>query len=166
MDKELSDIDKMLWIETPPLNAAQRSELLDLYKICHEGASAISERRGTMNKFFLTFHTAVLGLLATFMEKIPDTGMQFLLVLLAVIACFSWIGLLSHYRRLNTAKYKVIGLIERKLVASPFWGAEWGALEYGKNPARYVSLALQESVLPWAFALVYVILATRLISAS
>jgi hypothetical protein len=50
----------------------------------------------------------------------------------------------------------VIGALERRLPASPYWSAEWTALGQGKDPAWYWPLSHVERWIPAFFAVVYV----------
>jgi hypothetical protein len=69
--------------------------------------------------------------------------------------CVAWFWILRSYRQLNAAKYAVIGALERRLPASPYWRAEWSALGQGKDPAQYWPLSPVEQVVPLFFAVVY-----------
>ena len=69
--------------------------------------------------------------------------------------CFAWYYLVRSYRQLNTAKYEVVGALEERLPASPYWRAEWWALGEGKDPARYWPLSHIEQWLPILFAGTY-----------
>jgi hypothetical protein len=61
------------------------------------------------------------------------------------------------YRQLNTAKFKVVGALEDRLPASPYWHAEWVALGEGKDWRKYLPLTHLEQWVPVLFGLVYVI---------
>ena len=64
--------------------------------------------------------------------------------------------LLRSYRQLKSAKYAVIGAMEERLPASPFWSAEWSALGQGRDPRRYWPLTHIERWVPDPFAAAYV----------
>ncbi len=74
-----------------------------------------------------------------------------------VTQCLAWFWLLRSYRQLNSAKFAVIGTMEERLPASPYWLAEWAALGEGKDPSRYWPLSHVEQWIPWAFAVAYTI---------
>ena len=67
--------------------------------------------------------------------------------------CFAWFYLVRSYRLLNSAKYQVVGVLEERLPASPFWGAEWWALGEGTDRARYWPLSHIEQWIPILFGL-------------
>ena len=77
----------------------------------------------------------------------------------AIVFCLAWAALLRSYRNLNTAKFKVIGLMEERLPTSPFYAAEWRALGSGKDWSKYIPLSLVEKTLPTVFIIAYFCLA-------
>jgi hypothetical protein len=160
-NNELDDIERRLWNDAGAPQPTDKPQIVEIYKVCHEGAWRISDRRSGANTFFLAFHTAVLGALGALYKEIGDQFVLIAFFSLAVFMCAVWYVLLGYYRSLNSAKYKVIGAIERRLVASPFWRAEWDALDHGKNLKIYRSLAWVESGVPIAFAVVYTALAIK-----
>ncbi|WP_454197904.1 RipA family octameric membrane protein [Nocardia sp. Marseille-Q1738] len=134
------------------------SVVLDQYRLYVEMADRISARRGLTNSFFLTLNTGIFTLVATFGKNPPDTKEWWLAIPLVGILgqCFAWFYLVRSYRLLNSAKYQVIGALEERLPASPFWKAEWWALGEGKDRARYWPLTHIEQWIPVLFGLAYV----------
>ena len=126
-NNELDEIERRLWKDAGAPQPADKPQIVEIYKVCHEGAWRISDRRSGANTFFLAFHTAVLGALGALYKEIGDQFVLIAFFSLAAFMCAVWYVLLGYYRSLNSAKYKVIGAIERRLVASPFWRAEWDA---------------------------------------
>jgi len=74
-------------------------------------------------------------------------------VLLAL--CLAWFWMVRAYRQLNSGKFAVIGALERRLPASPYWSAEWKALGEGDDKARYWPLTHVEKWVPVLFAVAY-----------
>ncbi|MGH3822231.1 MAG: RipA family octameric membrane protein [Pseudonocardiaceae bacterium] len=142
------------WDEQDP---AYRTAVLEQYKIYVEMADRISNRRGLTNTFFLTLNTVIFTAIGIFWQHPPEASRGVLTVLWLVLLgqCLAWFWLLRSYRQLNTAKYAVIGALEERLPASPYWGAEWAALGYGRDPARYWPLSHVEQWIPSLFALAY-----------
>jgi hypothetical protein len=135
-----------------------RATILDQYKLYVEMADRISNRRGLTNTFFLTLNTLVFSLFGVFWKDRPDDIPAAMLVLLLTIAlgqCGAWWFIVRSYRQLNSAKYKVVGLLEERLPASPYWSAEWKALGEGKDPRLYLPLTHVEQWVPLLFAAVY-----------
>lgn len=147
---DLDDIRKVLWNE----EFAEPTNLLEQYKLYVEMADRISQRRGAANTFFLTFNTAVVGALAGFFEHVPNEVSVAMYAATAMLS-IAWAILLRSYRNLNTAKFKVIGVLEERLPANPYYKAEWKALGEGKDWSKYIPLSVIETVVPAVFFLIY-----------
>jgi hypothetical protein len=158
----IAEIRATLWAkeDQPGSEASQimySSAILEQYKLYVEMADRASARRGLANTFFLTLNTAAIsaiGILWSNRAYGPKWTLTFLFVGL-IIQCLAWYWLLRSYRQLNTAKYAVVGALEERLPASPYWAAEWAALGEGKDPARYWPLSHLEQWIPTLFVLVY-----------
>jgi hypothetical protein len=131
--------------------------VFEQYKLYVEMADRISARRALANTFFLTLNSAVLTLVGVFWKDRPDAPAGLLLVPLMVLVglCAAWFWLVRSYRQLNSGKYAVIGALEQKLPASPYWSAEWKALGEGRDKARYWPLTHLEQWVPGLFAAAY-----------
>ena len=158
---DLDAIRNSLWKHEPPTDPAEQQAyfavVLEQYKIYTEMADRISARRGLANTFFLTLNTAIFTLVAAFWQN-PPTGARWPLVVpwLALVGqCLAWFWILRSYRHLNTAKYAVVGVLEERLPASPYWAGEWTALGRGEDPSRYWPLSHVEQWLPAFFAAAY-----------
>ncbi|WP_329442564.1 hypothetical protein [Streptomyces canus] len=130
---------------------------LEQYKLYVEMADRVSARRGLANTFFLTLNTAIFTAIGASWKgqlTIPAWLLLFPLVAL-LVQCGAWFFLVRSYRQLNTAKYTVIGALEERLPASPYWNAEWKALGEGKNKAKYWSMTHLEQWVPLVFATAY-----------
>ena len=152
------EIERALWNQTVTseeyADTPYQNHVLEQYKIYVEMADRISQRRGAANTFFLTINTALIGALAALFDKIP-TAVAPIFFSSAAIFCVAWFFLLRSYRNLNSAKFEVIGYIEKRLPCSPYWSAEWKALGEGKDWWKYFPLSLVESTLPVVFFLLY-----------
>lgn len=137
--------------------AATGITILDQYKVCVEMADRVSARRATANTFFLSLNTAVFTAIGVLADVHPRANKEILLFpLVALLSeCALWYWLLRSYRQLNSAKYAVIGALEERLPASPFWSAEWTALGQGRDPRRYWPLTHIERWVPVLFAASY-----------
>jgi hypothetical protein len=151
---------------------SQPPDLLNLYSLTVEMADRISARRGTANSFFLTLQTALAGF-AGVVRPAASTGGglvrvdSFGVVLIAIVGLVlsgTWWMLLRSYRDLNSAKFKVILEMEKRMAVQPF-GDEWRYLKEDpvkrKFPARYAELNVVERVVPIAFAFVYLAVGIR-----
>ena len=138
-------------------NVAYQEAILEQYKLYVEMADRISVRRGLANTFFLTLNAAVFTLIGVFWKDRPQAAPTVLIVpfFIAVALCLAWFWLVRSYRQLNSGKSAVIGALERRLPASPYWAAEWTALGKGNDRARYWSLTHIEIWVPALFGLAY-----------
>lgn len=131
--------------------------ILEQYKLYVEMADRISARRAVANTFFLTLHSAALTLVGVFWRDRPTGSPLLLLPAIVVLLglCLAWFWLVRSYRQLNSGKFAVIGALERRLPASPFWRAEWTALGQGRDRGRYWPLTHLEKWVPCLFAAMY-----------
>jgi hypothetical protein len=136
---------------------AYQTAVLEQYKMYVEMADRISQRRGLTNTFFLTLNTGIFAIVGVFWKDRPDAQVWWLVFPLLVVLgqCFAWFYLVRFYRLLNTAKYEVIGALEERMPASPYWRAEWRALGEGKDPKLYWPLSHIEKWIPILFAVLY-----------
>jgi hypothetical protein len=135
-----------------------QAAILEQYKIYVEMADRISARRSLTNTFFLTLNTAVFAAIGS-LWKTPPAAPSWLLVfplLALLVQCGAWFFLVRSYRQLNSAKYIVIGVLEERLPASPYWKAEWKALGEGKDKAKYWPMTHLEQWIPIIFAATYI----------
>jgi drug/metabolite transporter (DMT)-like permease len=169
----MDDIEANLWNPdvTPASYTADREKyqaaILDQYKLYVEMADRISARRGLANTFFLTLNTAIFSLFGVLWQHKPADLSDAVVVLLALVAvsqCVAWGLLVRSYRLLNSAKFKVVGAMERKLPASPYWSAEWTALGEGKDWRLYLPLSHVETWVPILFGTIYLVGAGFLIA--
>ncbi len=132
--------------------------VLEQYKLYVEMADRVSQRRALANTFFLSLNTAIFTLLGVVWRGSPAGEPWWMLIPLVALLgeCFAWYYVVRSYRQLNAAKYEVVGALEERLPASPYWRAEWWALGEGKDPRRYWPLSHIEQWIPALFAATYI----------
>jgi hypothetical protein len=157
------DVRNELWSSKPSLEAwgdtkEYSAALLEQYKIYVEMADRISARRALTNTFFLTLNSAIFTVIGVFWTNRPHAASWLLIFPLLVLVgqCLAWFWLVRSYRQLNGAKYAVVGAMEERLPASPYWRAEWKALGEGKDPSRYWPLSHLEQWIPALFGISYI----------
>ncbi len=158
------EVERELWNDAvgretySEANESYQTAVLEQYKLYVEMADRISARRSLANTFFLTLNTAVFSLIGVLWTSPPHAARGLLIVPLVVLVtlCLAWFWLVRSYRQLNSGKYAVIGALERRLPASPYWRAEWKALGEGTDKARYWPLTHLEQWIPCLFAVVYI----------
>lgn len=139
-----------------------QNHILEQYKLYVEMADRISARRNLANVFFLTLNTLCLTAIGFMFEKISLVNPKWVIlfpVFGIILLCIIWWWLLRSYRDLNTAKYKVVGHLEKKLPSSPYWSAEWTELGKGEDICKYLPLTALEKFVPIIFGLIYSMLA-------
>jgi hypothetical protein len=137
---------------------AYQGAILEQYKIYVEMADRISARRALANTFFLTLNTALFSVFGLVWKDPPHAPRGLLVLPLVIVLglCLAWFWIVRSYRQLNAGKYAVIGALEQKLPASPYWRAEWKALGEDQDKARYWPLTHLEQWVPGLFAVAYV----------
>jgi len=135
---------------------AYQAAILEQYKMYAEMADRISARRAIANAFFLSLNTAVLAVSGGLWQQSALSAWVLLLPLFVLmIQAGAWFWLIRSYRQLNSAKYAVVGALEERLPASPYWRAEWSALGRGQDKTRYWPLTHLEQGLPIVFVALY-----------
>jgi hypothetical protein len=144
----------------PQVAAADPAVRLELYKLAVEMADRISARRALANTFFLTVNTGLAALLG-------GTTLRWYVAAAGLVFAAAWWWLLQSYRKLSSAKFKVINAIEPDLPIQLF-SQEWHYLESTKAQRKlwpphavrawldgYHELGTIERVVPLAFAGIY-----------
>lgn len=159
MKKE--DIEKMLFISASDKYGDKYIEhLLDQYKIYINAAEKISDRRQKTNEFFLGLNTALLALLGFVATKTSQSEISLMIGVSAIAGitiCYLWYRIITSYKGLNSAKFKVIHAIELRLPLA-LYDTEWEMLERGKNKKVYWPFSHIELHVPKIFIAIFAIL--------
>jgi len=132
-----------------------KAHLLEMYKTYIEMADRISSRRQSYNNYFMTINTVLVSLVSYLHLGIKtDNYFYFLIALSGMILCFIWFRMIKSYKGLNSGKFKIVHLLEKKLPVSPY-DAEWEAVGRGKDHSLYHSLTHVEMFVPWVFLGLY-----------
>jgi F0F1-type ATP synthase assembly protein I len=171
-----ADVTPNLWNDEATVKAfyehdeKYQAAVMEQYKLYVEMTDRISNRRGLTNTFFLTLHSAVLTVVAVFWKDRPEgVSPWFLLPVLVLVLglCLAWFWLVRSYRQLNSGKFAVVGALEQRLPASPWWGGEWKALRGDeRDKSTYWALTHLEIWIPLLFALAYIFGVVAAISTS
>lgn len=132
-----------------------QGHLIEQYKLYLETADRISDRRQTANSFFVTINTALVALVG-YIHIGSETSKElyWLIALAGMALSYMWYRLIRSYRDLNTAKFKVVHEIEKKLPISPF-DAEWEVVGRGENRKLYLPFTHIEVGIPWVFFILH-----------
>lgn len=148
---------------------------LRIYSLAVEMADRVSARRAGANSFFLALQTALAAALGAFAvrpdarqtQPEPDRFVLVLAVVAGIILATAWFLLLRSYRKLNRAKFEVIGKIEDSYFKVKPFSQEWQLLK-AQDPVkrrwrdRYTELGFIEQAVPIAFVVLYLALAVHL----
>ncbi len=156
-------LSKKLFNEQPekqsyPANEKAQAHLLEQYKLYVEMMDRGSGRRLTANTYFLSVNTALLGFV-TYIAK-DAAGYLWILGLAGMALCWLWHCIIESHKNLNTAKFAVIHLIERRLPMNPY-AAEWAAAGEGKDSSRYLPFTHIETGVPLIFGALHAIVFVR-----
>lgn len=132
----------------------KKQDVLAIWQTCVEMANGVSQRRDTMNNLFVTLNIAVIAAVSWMW----DVKTVFLCVT-GLVICVVWLLYINNFKRLNTAKFRVIYDLEERLGVTPFKD-EWDIL---KKTKRYLEGTKLERILPIAFALGYAVVFVILI---
>lgn len=159
MKKE--DVEKMLFVSTGEKYGDRYIEhLLDQYKIYVNATEKISDRRQKTNEFFLALNSALvtlLGFIATKTNKIEINTILVLSAIAGITACYLWYRIVASYKGLNSAKFKVIHVIESRLPLA-LYDTEWEMLGRGKDKEIYWPFSHIELFVPKIFISIYILL--------
>lgn len=132
----------------------KKQDVLAIWQTCVEMANGVSQRRDTMNNLFVTLNIAVIAAVSWMW----DVKTVFLCVA-GLVICVVWLLYINNFKRLNTAKFRVIYDLEERLGVTPFKD-EWDIL---KKTKHYLEGTKLERILPIAFALGYAVVFVILI---
>lgn len=132
--------------------------LVEQYKLYVEMTDRVNARRNLANTYFLTFHAivlSVLGITLSHQQAVHRVGFLLMPLLGLLVLCYGWWRLVQYFRRVTSARNKVIIELEKRMPSSPSMQAERKAMGKGKdNPYR--PLKRMEVALPIIFGLLYI----------
>jgi hypothetical protein len=143
-----------------------QGHLLEQYKLYVEMADRISARRVQINSFYISLLSGLLAIISIFGNKdfflkFQNSKFQnmtlFVVGLLGIILCFVWQSNIRSYKQLNSAKFKVIGEIEKHMPLS-LYEREWEFLKNDRGYQGYLEQTVIEKYIPFILAIPYVIL--------
>ncbi len=139
--------------------------LLDQYKIYINATEKISDRRQKTNEFFLGLNTALVALLGFVATKTNEQEIGLILAassVAGVTVCYLWYRIIASYKGLNSAKFKVVHMIEKRLPLA-LYDTEWEMLGRGEDKKVYWPFSHIELHVPKIFIAIYIALAASVI---
>jgi hypothetical protein len=152
-------VSKELWNDAENTdrlsNDSYNHLLVEQYKLYIEMYDRHSSRRSIANTFFLTLHAILISALGISLHNagnFSQTGLLAFPLIGLLVLCYAWWRMVQYYRRVMTAKEKVIHEMEKRLPANPSFGAEREAMATDRP---YNSLRRMELTLPFVFGALY-----------
>ena len=111
-------------------------------------ADKISERRHPANSFFLLINTTLLGVSGFFAGD--GKNLVWLAAIAGILFSYTWRRMILSYGTMNSAKFKVIHLLEARL---PFaaYDEEWVQAGEGKDDSLHIPFSRVEVLVPKIF---------------
>ena len=135
-------------------------ELMEQYKIFQRTSEDLITRRQAVNSFYISVNSALVALVGIVMGWVESPAKTYIIAFMSltgVILSFSWSSLLDSYGMLNSAKMKVLNLIEEQLPIA-LYDVEWKVMSDKLNNKKYVSFTNSEKRIPKIFAAVYLVI--------
>ncbi len=142
-----------------PQKEKYQAHLLEQYKLYVEMADRVSQRRLTTNSYFLSINTGLLAFVGYVTIK-ESNRYLWLVGLAGIVLSILWFYILTSYKNLNTAKFKILHEVEKRLPLS-LYAAEWNLMGRGDVPKFYRPLSHIERVVPWIFVILHVYVVIR-----
>ena len=146
------------------MNDAQHAtqvEKLELYKLHAELADRVSQRRAEANRLHVSLVSGLAAVFAVLMRlEDPGPDQQVVVVTFAclgILLSISWLIVIRAYRTLNGHKFDALHELEKDL-AYPLFSREWELRKESGFFKRYWRLSLVETILPWSFFCLAVLL--------
>ena len=160
MTSDADPLERQLFPAGPPSRDGRtRQSLLDQYRLLVESSERVVARRQAANTFFLSINSALLIFAGVLLREgdltsVAGGGVGAGLSVLGFFICLAWWRMVTSFRQLNAAKFKIIHLLEEHLPAAVF-AAEWGALGRGLDPSLYRPFTGLETRIPAGLMALY-----------
>jgi hypothetical protein len=159
-------LDPLYRVQQSEYGPEYRAHLLEQYKLAVERADAVSERRATVNEFYLVLMSVILsvagiGVGGTFAgTPILSPKIVPWVSLVGVVVAGSWLVAIYASNQLNRAKFHVINRLEERLPAAVFtveWNFRTTHSDAGPSKAGrlYTSSTYVESIVPACLLLLF-----------
>lgn len=132
-------------------------KIMEQYKMYQKTSEDLVSRRQSVSSFYITVNSALItvsGIMLNLVDFPSNVVVIILIAIVGIILDFSWIHILDAYGLLNSAKMKVIRMMEKELPIS-LYDTEWAVMSDKLNQKKYVSFTDSEKRVPRMFAGVY-----------
>ena len=158
IDKNMSE-KELFNIKPDEYGENYKEHFVEQYKVYINGIEKISDRRQNANNHFLGFNTAIIALLSLSFEidSLKDLFyFRIAVLLLGISVSIIFWYLIHSYKQLNTAKFKILHEIEKKMPMY-LYGHEWDYLGHGNDKSKYYPFSHIELLIPVIAGLLYCI---------
>ncbi len=139
------------------------SQILELYKLHVEMIDRVSQKRISQNQFYVTVLTGILGGFALVIDRKMIENSNYIYATTGFIGltiCLLWFVNVRSYKKLNSAKFKVLAEIENKLEFQ-FYEKEWQIIKKDKS---YLKFSTIEQLTPFIFSVPFFVMFVYAIS--
>jgi hypothetical protein len=127
-----------------------RSSMLEQYRIISESADKITDKRQNTNNFYLAVNTFLVGITG-YLTFLQSKLIPFIISLTGILISAVWYANINSFKKLNSAKFKVIHAIEHYLPLRIYQKED----EYLSG---YYKLTSCEKYVPFIFGTLYLVL--------
>lgn len=134
--------------------------IMDQYKMYQRTSEDLVARRQNVSSFYLTVNGTIVtltGLILGLCGFPQNLLILFFLGVFGIVLDISWINLLDAYGSLNSAKMKVISLMEKQLPINVY-DVEWKVMSDKLNRKKYLSFTESEKRIPIIFIFIYLLI--------
>ena len=138
---------------------AYNNNLMEQYKIFLKTSEDLVARRQSVNSFYISLNTALvtfIGVILGLINSPLNTFVMMAMCIAGIILDIAWANLLDSYGILNSAKMKVISLLEKQLPIA-LYDSEWKIMNDKLTNKKYTSFTDSEKKIPKTFGVVYCI---------
>ena len=133
------------------------AELIDQYKMFQKSSEDLVSRRQSTSSFYISVNSAIVAF-SGILLGLFDTPIKLIMILfmsiIGIVLDISWINILDAYSTLNSAKMKVITMIEKTMPIA-LYDTEWQIMSDKLNNKKYVSFTNREKRIPVIFLCIY-----------
>jgi hypothetical protein len=144
----------------PQQKSEHQAELVEQYTMFQKTSEDLVSRRQDVNSFYISVNSALTAIVGIVLGVVKFPANIFVVAFMCVagiILDVAWINILDAYGTLNSAKMKVLNLLEEQLPVA-LYDVEWRIMSDKLNNKKYVSFTRSEKRIPKIFACVYSII--------
>ena len=140
---------------------------MEQYKFFVQTSEELVKRKQTVNSFYITTNSLILGAIISIVCAIKDlptingVSSSFIISLftsfIGIIVCASWLSLIDSYANLNSSKMALISALETNLALN-LYDTEWKIMKQKLGKRKYRSFSEKEKYVAFVFLALYVII--------